>query len=1834
MAQDSSTIASPNGEQRYHDAMTKEQALQMSAVRTLSDFKRETVHAQLANSKLLSYLDLDERPSFAIHAGTTPTSDGPLELVYSNKALKNGEGLQARITGEQTDSGMFVESAALHNAFKNWLLDVIDECDMSRRGNAYLFEGHLWMAVTMDRYKVVSGVAANMLWSDPGNTKLCPALDLKESEEPQYPPLRADLPSVRSADVNTELRQDSIVGLYPDRSKHGPYDYTFQPPPMATITEHIKYFRDTDWSQTPLGDMSSWSSELRCVINMTLNDTYPAILFWGEAAIMIYNEAYVQLLGVLHPCMGKSARTHASNYWPTFVPLIEHINATGTSFREHDVPLFIDRHGFLEETYWSFQFTPVLDKDGHITSYYHHLFETTKHHLLERRVSSLVELGSVTAHARSFQSFWDLALQTLAINGKDVPFALLYSTGHMSGSDISTISSPGTSASRNLGACELRGCIGVETGHPLAPPTINFQDNSFVLHSYLLEAVRLGKATIVHLADLNLPDSVLADIQWKGYGDACRSLVICPIIPTTCDNAQVEGFVILGINPRRPFDSNYQKFVHVMLRLLATSLASVALFDSEVSQKEKAIENAANLQQQLLNEIEAKEKKFQSFAERCDVAIFIMDAMGRYTYRNRRWYELFEVAADAEDAMQAWLNIVFPEDLPKCEGVFGKLIMEKVPVIFELRTKMLWSPPPELEQPDCGGSQYHKWILCSAYPELGPNDELLQVVGSVTDISKQKWAEGIQRKRTDSALESKKHLEHFIDTTSHEMRNPLSAIMQCADGILSSYSFSDGNVPSPRTYFDLLDQTLDAAQTIAQCAQHMRHIVDDILTISKLDSGLLVITPVDTQPESIVKHAVKMFDSEAKAADVDLVFVVDQSYRDLEIEWMSLDPTRVLQILINLLTNAIKFTRLETQKRQITITLAASVSEPVSTPGGIQFIHTKLVSDNHHLEQDWQQGTTQFVQFSVSDTGRGLTQEQTTSLFKRFSQASPRTHVHYGGSGLGLFISRRLTELQGGSIGLQSEYKKGSTFSFYIKARRVKPAMIRKGSMPDVFPEDIRHRSQKSSLSLPHDPPHIILEVSQEASQSWHHTQTTPGYLPAHDPPTPVEAGPPRPATAPATTSTADGLGLPPPLDLAELKRTKSIPDTLHVLVVEDNLVNQKVLAKQLRNLGCIVSVANHGRESLDFLPKTTRWNHDVYHARSKSRRPSIHIPSLGDALTLLSVGDSIDPPVELSLILMDWEMPIMNGLTAVTKIRELEQDGLLNGRVPVIGVTANVRPQQIETAIQAGMDDVVGKPFRVAELLARMRGIVKGVGETGVPDIMFLDIECGGFNLPDSMKPGYPRRVLVGESRSRRVFHISTVGPEVGVWGAKTTRLYSNVAKLPTWPSPIILPSITNEAVIFGPFLFWIISAAMGHIFPLRTNDCVLDAEAAEQRTKGRIRSASSSLFSRPYRKFSPLKMKYTLLYATGATAAAVANPTYLAWTADSQIRHGVRKTFGYTQATLYEGIEASIALTKNQTLVDWYRSQIDDVVVRTDGSIPNWNLTHYSLDDYRIGNNLLWWYDRTGDAKYKTAAQTIRNQLNRHPQNKEGGFWHRSPIYKDQMWLDGIFMADTFYATWTKKFDNGNATAWNHIVKQFDLIEKYTRNATTGLLVHGYDESKARVWADPVTGAAPNVWSRAVGWYFMSLLEVIPQLPAAHPGKARLTGYFTTLAAALKKTQDKDGGWWLIMNEPYPGKKGNYIESSASAMFTFGLLKGIREGLLKESDYFAGAKKGYELLTKKFITKRADGTLDWQGTVEVGSLNSNGTFEYYISVPLAVNDLKGVGPFMLASYEIETWK
>lgn len=389
-------------------------------------------------------------------------------------------------------------------------------------------------------------------------------------------------------------------------------------------------------------------------------------------------------------------------------------------------------------------------------------------------------------------------------------------------------------------------------------------------------------------------------------------------------------------------------------------------------------------------------------------------------------------------------------------------------------------------------------------------------------------------------------------------------------------------------------------------------------------------TPIDVQLESTARDAVKMFEGEAKSAGVDLQFHIDDSCKRFGIVNVSLDPTRVLQILINLLTNAIKFTRLEA-KRQILISLSISLERPThNVDGRVTYIPRSEGSEAKTLQADWEQGQSIFVSFSVQDTGTGMSDAEHQLLFTRFSQTSPRTHIDYGGSGLGLFISRRLTEMHGGAIGFTSKKGVGSTFSFYVQSRRSGPTSSQQGSIEESSATvDQSLRAQKTVLR----------------SKSYN-----------EDAPLQSRANTPE----------------------------RIMPDSdLHILIVEDNLVNQRVLAKQLRNVGMQVAVANHGGEALKYLQTTSYCKAD-------------------------GSGN------ELTLILMDWEMPVMNGLECVAEIRKLQGQGVVNGHVPVIAVTANVRSEQVETALQAGMDDVISKPFRIPELRACIQKTLRNVAPIG----------------------------------------------------------------------------------------------------------------------------------------------------------------------------------------------------------------------------------------------------------------------------------------------------------------------------------------------------------------------------------------------------------------------------------------------------------------------------------------------------------------------------------------
>ncbi|HEX8351346.1 MAG TPA: DUF4350 domain-containing protein [Pyrinomonadaceae bacterium] len=335
------------------------------------------------------------------------------------------------------------------------------------------------------------------------------------------------------------------------------------------------------------------------------------------------------------------------------------------------------------------------------------------------------------------------------------------------------------------------------------------------------------------------------------------------------------------------------------------------------------------------------------------------------------------------------------------------------------------------------------------------------------------------------------------------------------------------------------------------------------------------------------------------------------------------------------------------------------------------------------------------------------------------------------------------------------------------------------------------------------------------------------------------------------------------------------------------------------------------------------------------------------------------------------------------------------------------------------------------------------------------------------------------------------------------------------------------------------------------------------------------------------------------------------------------------YEQGVLVRGMEAVWLNTGDGRYFD-YVKRLTDRYVADDGTIKTYKLADYNIDNVQPGRILLMLYKVTGQEKYRKAAATLREQLKNHPRTSEGGFWHKK-IYPSQMWLDGLYMGEPFYAEYARLFNEPEA--FDDIARQFVLMERHSRDARTGLLYHGWDESKQQRWADKTTGRSPHFWGRAMGWYAMALVDTLEHFPAEHPRRAELLGILGRLAAAVEKVQEpKTGLWYQVLD--HGGMKGNYLEASASAMFVYSLAKAVRLGYLPESNLKV-AQKGWAGIKQQFVEEAAGGGVNFKGTVSVAGLGGNpyrdGSYAYYLSEPVVTNDAKGVGAFLMACAEME---
>jgi unsaturated rhamnogalacturonyl hydrolase len=351
--------------------------------------------------------------------------------------------------------------------------------------------------------------------------------------------------------------------------------------------------------------------------------------------------------------------------------------------------------------------------------------------------------------------------------------------------------------------------------------------------------------------------------------------------------------------------------------------------------------------------------------------------------------------------------------------------------------------------------------------------------------------------------------------------------------------------------------------------------------------------------------------------------------------------------------------------------------------------------------------------------------------------------------------------------------------------------------------------------------------------------------------------------------------------------------------------------------------------------------------------------------------------------------------------------------------------------------------------------------------------------------------------------------------------------------------------------------------------------------------------------------------------------------WPEGRFVPAGATWVWNYELGTLLLGVDGVWRSTKNESYFKYIQGSVDPFI-GPDGSISTYKVDEYQLDSVLLGRQLLLLYGVTKQEKYAKAATALYEQLKHQPRTASGGFWHKER-YPNQMWLDGLYMAEPFYAEYAETFHHPEAVA--DIGLQFRLMDEHTRDANTGLLRHGWDESKQMRWADKKTGQSPEAWARAMGWMMMALVDTLDYLPEGSAERRELLAQLGRDAAAVVRYQDKESGlWWQVMDQG--GKAGNYFESSGSCMFVYALAKGVRRGYLPAS-YRTSAERGWKGILDHFVEAGPGNGVTLKGTVKVGGLGGepyrDGTFAYYVSEPVVSNDPKGVGAFLLASVEME---
>lgn len=403
--------------------------------------------------------------------------------------------------------------------------------------------------------------------------------------------------------------------------------------------------------------------------------------------------------------------------------------------------------------------------------------------------------------------------------------------------------------------------------------------------------------------------------------------------------------------------------------------------------------------------------------------------------------------------------------------------------------------------------------------------------------------------------------------------------------------------------------------------------------------------------------------------------------------------------------------------------------------------------------------------------------------------------------------------------------------------------------------------------------------------------------------------------------------------------------------------------------------------------------------------------------------------------------------------------------------------------------------------------------------------------------------------------------------------------------------------------------------------------------------------------------------LLATLSVSAQTQYSRLMAESQGKQWTHGKNWDYvnGLVSKSLLKTCEQHPGEEWTQPLYEWCKAYADSAL-NADGTFRAFKKNN--IDNIASGKVLFEIYRREKAAdekngthnadRYKTAVDWLHTYLVKdYPRiqlkDGQGCFFHKA-IYPNQMWLDGLYMGAAFYAEWQANFAPDDQKAWSDIARQFITVHRHTYDAGKQLNYHGWAADvtdKNAFWANqksPFKGCSKEFWGRGMGWFFAALVDVLEVMPQQHPDYPKLCSITREVAAGLARWQDAGTSTWyqlLQYNSSYKSHCGvaNYLESSASSMFTYAYLKGIRIGVLPTS-YKAVAWKAYQGLIRTFVTRNADGTINLTNTCRSAGLGPaksperDGSADYYLcggDVKMVTNEGKAIGPFIMASLEYE---